>query len=51
MILVKIKDYRHKECIQYLKDTVSIYKAFDLKKFKLDGFGSIVPTQKFIAHK
>ena len=38
MIQSKIKDYRNKECIQYLKDTVTIYKAFDLKALKLGPF-------------
>lgn len=34
----KFKDYRHKECIQYFSDTVSIYTKFDLVALKLDGF-------------
>ncbi|MFZ4799403.1 MAG: DUF6261 family protein [Bacteroidia bacterium] len=38
MILSKIKDYRNKESIQYLKDTVTIYKAFDLTALKLKVF-------------
>lgn len=44
MIQSKIKDYRNKESIQYLNDTVSIYKAFDLKALKLDGF--LTPLEK-----
>ncbi len=45
MIPSKIKDYRNKECIQYLKDTVSIYKVFDLKALKLDGFVNQLETR------
>jgi len=38
MIETKMKDYRNKECIQYFKDTVSIYTAFDLTTLKLKTF-------------
>jgi hypothetical protein len=38
MIESKIINYRNKECIQYLKDVVSIYSAFDLTALKLKTF-------------
>jgi hypothetical protein len=34
----KLTRYRNSEFIQYLRDTVTIFKAFDLKGLKLDSF-------------
>jgi hypothetical protein len=35
MIEAKTSDYRNKECIQYFKDVVKLYKVFDLEELKL----------------
>lgn len=39
----KLIRYRNSEFIQYLRDTVTIFKAFDLKALKLDGF--VIPIE------